>query len=166
MNKQILIVLFGSFLLAQTLNGQTVLSLEQALEQATANSPVAKQIQSTYNSNKCLYKAALGNRAPQIRFNADLPGYQRRINQVVQPDGSFQFIPVRQAYSNAGLSLSQVIPATGASISIESKINRGDIFDVENSTFYQTNPLQINLFQPLFRFNSQKFNWKQDKLRL
>ena len=38
--------------------------------------------------------------------------------------------------------------------------------DVENSTFYQTNPLQINFFQPLFRFNSQKFNWKQDKLRL
>ncbi len=166
MNKQILFVLFVSFLLRQTLNGQTVLSLQQALEQATANSPVAKQIQSTFQSNKWLYKAALGNRAPQIRFNADLPGYQRRINQVVQPDGSFQFIPVRQAYSNAGLSLSQVIPATGGSISIESKINRGDIFDTENSTFYQTNPLQINLFQPLFRFNSQKFNWKQDKLRL
>lgn len=158
--------MFVAFLLGQTLNGQTVLSLQQALEQATANSPVAKQIQSTFQSNKWLYKAALGNRAPQIRFNADLPGYQRRINQVVQPDGSFQFIPVRQAYSNASLSLSQVIPATGGSISIESKINRGDIFDTENSTFYQTNPLQINLFQPLFRFNSQKFNWKQDKLRL
>ena len=166
MNKQILIVLFGVFLLGQTLNGQIVLSLQQALDQATANSPVAKQIQSTYASNKWLYKAALGSRAPQIRFNADLPGYQRRINQVIQPDGSFQFIPVRQAYSNAGLSLSQVIPATGGSISIESKINRGDIFDTENSTFYQTNPLQINFFQPLFKFNSQKFNWKQDKLRL
>jgi hypothetical protein len=97
MNKQILIVLFGAFLLGQALNGQTVLSLQQALDQATANSPVAKQIQSTFESNKWMYKAALGNRAPQIRLNADLPGYQRRINQVVQPDGSFQFIPVRQA---------------------------------------------------------------------
>jgi outer membrane protein TolC len=166
MNKHILIGLVGAFLLGQTLSGQSLLSLEQALEQATANSPVAKQIQSTYQSNKWIYKAALGNRAPQIRFNADLPGYQRRINQVVQPDGSFQFIPVRQAYSNAGLSLSQVIPATGGSVSIESRINRGDIFDVDNSTFYQTNPLQINYFQPLFKFNNQKFNWKQDKLRL
>jgi outer membrane protein TolC len=166
MNKQILIVLFGAFLLGQTLNGQTLLSLQQALEQSTANSPVAKQIQSTYESNKWLYKAALGNRAPQLRLNGDLPGYQRRINQVLQPDGSFQFIPVRQAYSNVGLSLSQVIPATGGSISFESRINRGDFFDTENSTFYQTNPLQISFYQPLFRFNTQKFNWKQDKLRL
>ncbi len=166
MNKQILIVLFGAFLFGQTLNGQTLLSLQQSLEQSTANSPVAKQIKSTYESNKWLYKAALGNRAPQIRLNADLPGYQRRINQVLQPDGSFQFIPVRQAYSNVGLSLSQVIPATGGSISFESRINRGDFFDTENSTFYQTNPLQINFYQPLFRFNTQKFNWKQDKLRL
>jgi outer membrane protein TolC len=166
MNKQILIVLFGAFLLGQTLNGQTLLSLQQALEQSTANSPVAKQIQSTYESNKWLYKAALGSRAPQIRLNADLPGYQRRINQVLQPDGSFQFIPVRQAYSNVGLSLSQSIPATGGSILLESRINRGDIFEAENSTFYQTNPLQITFYQPLFQFNIQKFNWKQSKLRL
>jgi hypothetical protein len=70
MNKQILIVLFGAFLLGQALNGQTVLSLQQALEQATENSPVAKQIQSTYQSNKWLYKAALGNRANlMVRFS-------------------------------------------------------------------------------------------------
>jgi len=72
MNKQILIVLFGAFLLGQSLNGQTFLSLQQALEQSTANSPVAKQIQSTYESNKWLYKAALGSRAPQIRLNQHL----------------------------------------------------------------------------------------------
>ena len=166
MNKKILLLLFGALILGKISNGQVLLSLQQALEQSTSNSPVAKQIQSTYESNKWLYKAALGNRAPQIRLNADLPGYQRRINQVVQPDGSFQFIPVRQAFSNASLSMTQAIPFTGGSLSLESRVNRGDFFDNGNSTFYQTNPLQINLYQPLFRFNSQKFNWKQDKLRL
>jgi ubiquitin-protein ligase len=88
MNKKILLLLFGALSLGKTSKGQVLLSLQQALEQSTLNSPVAKQIQSTYESNKWLYKAALGNRAPQIRLNADLPGYQRRINQVVQPDAA------------------------------------------------------------------------------
>lgn len=164
MNKGVLLIC--SILLAFSLGAQQTVSLEEALQKAELNSALARQIHARYESNRWWYKAAQSNRGPQLSLNGNLPNYQRRINQVVQPDGTFQFIPVQQAYSNASLSLSQNLPFSGGVLSIQSNLSRGDIFGDQGSTFWQANPLLISLNQPLFRFNAQKWQWKQDKLRL
>ncbi len=94
------------------------------------------------------------------------PGYTKRINQNFQPDGSFIFSPIQQAFSSGFLSVNQNILATGGRLTVGSGLSRGDIFTGVNSTFYQSNLLSINLSQPLFRFNSLKWQWKQDKLQM
>lgn len=145
---------------------QTAITLRQAMERAELNSPLARQIHARWESSRWMFRSARAFRAPQLGFNANFPGYQRRINQVVQPDGTFQFIPVQQALSTGAFTLGQAIPLTGGYLSMESRISRGDIFGDQGSTFWQSNPLLINLTQPVFRFNVQKWQWKQEKLRL
>jgi outer membrane protein TolC len=148
------------------LQAQSALSLQEAIQLSQENSPIGKQIRASYESNQWQFKSSKAARLPQLNLSGSAPGYTRRINQVYQPDGSFVFAPVQQAFSSGNLSISQLIPATGGTISIGSGLNRGDIFSGLGSTFYQANPLAINLSQPLFKFNTIKWQWQQDNLQL
>lgn len=157
----ILCLLFPSLCLAQE-----KLSLSDAIRLSAENSPIGKQIRASYQSNYWQFRAARAARLPQLSFSGSAPGYTRSINQITQPDGSFVFAPVQQAFSSGNLSLNQIIPATGGTISIGSGVRRGDIFSGIGTTFYQSNLLAVNLSQPLYRFNTTKWQWKQDKLQL
>jgi outer membrane protein TolC len=164
MNKKLLICLL--VLLTRGLAAQSLLSLQDAIRLGMESSPIGKQIRASYESNRWQFKAARASRLPQLSLSGSAPGYTRRINQVFQPDGSFVFAPVQQAFSSGNLSLSQNILATGGILSVGSGFSRGDIFSGINSTFYQSNPLAINLSQPLVRFNSMKWQWKQNQLQM
>jgi outer membrane protein TolC len=142
------------------------LSLEEAIRTGIENSPTGRQIRAQYLNNFWQFKAARSARLPQLSLDGSAPGYTRRINQVFQPDGSFVFAPVQQAFSSANLSLSQLIPATGGIISVGSGLSRGDIFTGASTTFYNNNLLTVNLQQPILRFNAIKWQWNQDKLQM
>lgn len=162
MNKiLILCLLIPSLCIAQE-----KLSLSEAIRLSAENSPIGKQIRASYQNNYWQFRASKAARLPQLNLSGSAPGYTRRINQVFQPDGSFVFAPVQQAFSSGNLSLSQIIPATGGTISVGSGMSRGDIFSGLGTTFYQSNLLAVNLSQPLYRFNTTKWQWKQDKLQM
>jgi outer membrane protein TolC len=142
------------------------LSLNDALKLSIENSPTGRQIRAQYLNNYWQFRASQAARLPQLTLNGSAPGYTRRINQVFQPDGSFVFAPVQQAFSSTNLSLSQLIPATGGILSVGSGLSRGDIFTGASTTFYNNNLLTVNLQQPIFRFNTMKWQWQQDKLQI
>ncbi len=154
-------------LLSLAAQAQTGLSLPEAISLAKANSPLARQITANFKSTQWSYKAGDALRRPQISLDGSIPGYSRRIDRVVQPDGSFLFRPVQQAYSYANLGIQQNIIATGGNISMNTGLNRQDIFGTEfNNQFWQGSPIFFSLNQPLFRFNRLKFEWKQRQLQL
>lgn len=163
MNK--LIKIFLCLLLPCSL-AKAQLSLSEALRLSIENSPTGKQIRAQYLNNYWQFRASQAARLPQLNLNGSAPGYTRRINQVFQPDGSFVFAPVQQAFSSANLSLSQLIPATGGILSVGSGLSRGDIFTGASTTFFNNNLLTVNLQQPIFRFNTIKWQWQQDKLQM
>lgn len=148
----------------QLVSGQALLSLQDAIRLGQEVSPIGKQIRAAYQSNKWQFKAASASRLPQVGLTGSAPGYTKRINQNFQPDGSFVFSPIQQAFSSGFLSVDQNILATGGRLTVGSGLSRGDIFSGTNSTFYQSNLLAISLSQPLFRFNTLKWQWKQDRL--
>ncbi len=91
---------FLAFFVPFLCEGQTLLSLQDAIRLSQENSPIGKQIRASYESNAWQFKASKAARLPQINFSGSAPGYTRRINQVYQPDGSFDFAPVQQAFSS------------------------------------------------------------------
>jgi outer membrane protein TolC len=163
MNKIILLFFVLQF---QFITGQNMLSLQDAIRIGQEVSPIGKQIRAAFQSNQWQFKAAKASRLPQLGLTGSAPGYTKRINQNFQPDGSFIFSPIQQAFSNGYLSLNQNVLATGGRLSVGSGLSRGDIFSGVNSTFYQSNLLAITINQPLFKFNALKWQWKQDRLQM
>ncbi len=95
---------------------------------------------------------------PQLNLSANLPGFNRSISEILQPDGTL--IPLEQEFvqSSAFLSLSQRIPWLGSTISVNSGLRLYDDFgDIRQ---WQSTPLLVSLNQPLLRFN--QFAWDED----
>lgn len=105
------------------------------------------------------YKASL---RPQINLDATLPNFNRSIGLITLPDGSGRYINRSLMNNDLSISLQQVLPFTGGTIYAATGLNRLDVFRttaVDPNVSYLGNPFFIGFSQPLFAFNS----WKWDK---
>lgn len=104
---------------------------------------------------------------PDVSLNFTLPGYNRSISSVLQPDGSIAFRESNNANSIVNLSVSQKIPYTGGKISITNSFNRLDVFgDTQNSTSYSASWFVVSLSQPLNFFNDMEWDKKIQDARV
>ncbi|WP_435357387.1 TolC family protein [Emticicia sp. SJ17W-69] len=144
------------------------LTLQEAIQHAKENSPIAKQIRSSFSANQWRFEATKANLKPQLELTGVLPGFRRSINSVLQPDGGTLFRQQSQNFSNTTLSLSQNILKSGGTISVNSGISRIDLFNKnslnQGGSFWNTSPLYVQFTQPLFRINRIKWNWEQEKI--
>jgi outer membrane protein len=146
------------------INAQTdtlILGLEDIVRLAQGDAPDVQIAQTALNNDYWRFQSLMADFKPQISFDAVLPNLNRSIDAIVLPDGSEKFIN-RSLMSNfAGLSVGQNIPLTGGRLSAGSGLRRLDIFQtggVAGSVSYLFSPIQLELVQPLFRFNSLKWD--------
>lgn len=144
---------------------QRNLSLTEAISIAQAQSIEAKLAENIRENRFFLYQTYLANYRPQLSFLAGLPTYSRSYLDVRQPDGEIKFIPVRQNNSYLGFSLTQNIPLTGGRVSFNTDFTRFDDFS-DNLRAYNATPLNVRLDQPLFGFNTFKWERKIEPLKL
>lgn len=97
-------------------------------------------------------------------LSADIPGYEKSNKLVPQPDGSKQSRQLHQANSNVGLSASQLFGKTGTFLSLNSDIYSSFNL-IDSSGYYTSTPFEIALNQPLFKFNSHKWEQRINKLQ-
>lgn len=161
-----LIIIFLSLLTSWILRGQreTNLTLQEVVNMAKKQSIAAKQAATTKETKVWEYRTFQSNYKPQLLLNSRLPAFSRSFREVVQPDGTILFQPVRNNNSSLGLSLEQNIVATGGSVFITSQLQRFDDFDRKN-TLYNGTLLAIGLTQPLFQFNALKWDKKIEPLK-
>lgn len=143
---------------------QAPLTLNQAIELAQQNSLQMQINSQNFEIGKLNYKRDNATLLPQINLNGNLPGYNNSISSITQPDGTIKFTTVEQAYSTGTLSLNQKIVSTGGTLSVTSGLNRFDRLTGVKSINWQSQPVNINLNQPVFQFNTIKFNRKISKL--
>jgi outer membrane protein TolC len=161
-----MLVFWGGFFQTQFAKGQK-LSLKDAISKAMEASPLARQVKFRYEAGTWRYKSNRALLLPQLELNAQVPGFTRTINQIQQPDGSLLFRPQSQNFSSATMSLSQNLLHTGGTLSLNSGLSRIDLFESDqknNSYFWRSAPLFLQLSQPLFRINTIKWNWDQQKI--
>lgn len=154
------IFLIISLLIALILRGQNtlLLTLPQVVEMARNQSIAARQAATTKETKYWEYRTFQSNYKPQLTLTSNLPAFNRTFQQVIQPDGTIVFQPIRNNNSSVGVALSQNIARTGGSIYAQTQVQRFDDFD-RKKTLYNGTLFAIGVSQPLFRFNS--FKWEK-----
>ncbi len=139
------------------------LQLPMVVDMAKAQSIAARQAATTKETKYWEYRTFKSNFKPQLLLDGRLPAFSRTFNEVVQPDGTIQFQPVRFNNSSLGLSLEQQISRTGGTIYAATGLQRFDDFNRHN-TLYNSTLFAVGLRQPLLQFNPLKWDKKIEPL--
>ncbi len=139
-------------------------TLQQVVEMAKTQSIAARQASTTKETRYWQWRTYLSNYKPQLILEGNLPAFTRSFQQVLQPDGTIQFQPVRNNNSSLNLSLSQTIGDWGGNIYATSALQRFDDFDRKN-TLYNGTPFAVGYRQPLFQFNPLRWDKKIEPLK-
>jgi outer membrane protein TolC len=139
------------------------LDLLQAIEIGKERSLKTQEINYNYEAANYTFKAARSSLYTSFSLNGNLPGLNRQINQVPQPNGTILFVPTSQAYSNVTFLINQPIPVLGGSFWVGSNLARFDNFNTSTAS-WNASPVFFGLSLPLGSFNPIKWNWKNSKL--
>lgn len=157
----LLIVLLPCLLRAQE---SSRLSLRQVVALARGQSIAARQAATTKETRAWEFRTFQSNYKPQLLLTSRLPAFSRSFQEVVQPDGTIQFQPVRNNNSSVGLSLEQNLSKTGGTIFAATQLQRFDDF-ARHNTLYNGTLFALGLVQPLFRFNALQWDKKIEPLK-
>lgn len=160
----ILLVLVYSTPVSGQTAGRVEYTLQQVVEFAKLRSIDARQAATTRETRYWLWRTYRSNYQPQLSLNGTLPGYSKSFTEVLQPDGTIQFQHVYNNNSNLNLSFSQGIAATGGTIFGTTQLQRFDDF-ARNNTLYNAVPYGIGYSQPLWQFNTLKWDRKIEPIK-
>lgn len=169
--KNKLIALFVALMLIQPLwaqkdDSKQLLSLEDVIQISRAQSIAARRAETNKENRYWQYQTYRSNYKPQLGLDGVFPAFTRAFDQVRQPDGTYEFLPVSINNSQLNLRLSQSISQTGTTLFLNTGVNRFDNI-VDNDTYhlYSGTPVEIGFIQPLFQFNSMRWDKKIEPLR-
>lgn len=164
--KGVYFLILSIFCLVIPLKSQGVdkLTLAEVIVMAKGQSIAARQSITTRETRFWEWKTFLSNYKPQLVLQGNLPAFTRSFIEVIQPDGTIQFQPIRYNNSALNLSLSQTVGQTGGQIYATTQLQRFDDFN-RNTVLYNSSPFAIGYRQPLFQFNPFKWDKKIEPLK-
>jgi outer membrane protein len=148
----------------QVKNDTIRLSLQEVVAMAKEKSIASRQASTVRETRYWQWRTYRSNYQPQLSLSGILPGYSKTFTQVLQPDGTIQFQPIHNDNSSLNLSFSQSIAATGGTIYGTTQLQRFDDFD-RNNILFNGVPYGIGYSQPLWQFNSLKWDKKIEPLK-
>ncbi len=170
-NKNRLVAFIASLMLIQPLwaqqgDSRLILSLKDIIQISRAQSIAAKRAETNRENRYWQYQTFKSNYKPQLGLDGVFPAFTRTFDQVRQPDGTYEFLPVSINNSQLNLRLSQSIAQTGTTLFLNTGVNRFDNI-VEDDTYhlYSGTPVEVGFIQPLFQFNSLRWDKKIEPLR-
>lgn len=149
--------LFFSFPFRGT--AQEQLTLQDIIARAQNQSPASKWAQTRKENRYWAYRSFRTNYNPQLRLTGELPVYYKSVNQTIQDDGTFRYIPVQQTNNELTMQLLQPLSFTGGTISANSGL--GFFKDYNDGSAegeqWSGSVFNVALNQPIFSFN--RYRW-------
>ncbi|MEE9350581.1 MAG: TolC family protein [Flavobacteriaceae bacterium] len=140
------------------------LTLERAIKLAQKNSTDYKSALNRNQANYWRYKNYEAGFLPQVRIDATLPSYSKSTRRITNDNGQDIFVNQNQSRMDLNLSVSQNVPFTGGSLSLNSQVERIDIFGTNPTSGYSIVPFSINYFQNSLFYNPYKWDKKIEPL--
>jgi outer membrane protein TolC len=168
MNRK-LILLSTIFLVTFGAAAQPALTLEDIIAKAKSQSPAFKQEETKKENRYWQYRSFRTNYYPQLRLDGSIP-YSKQVSQAPLSDGTFINTRINQLDSYMGVGLLQPIPWTSGTLSVNSSVG---YFNNYNFNSLSSQPkeqwrgtvMNVQLEQPLFAFNTLKWQKKTEPLR-
>ncbi|WEK33552.1 MAG: TolC family protein [Candidatus Pseudobacter hemicellulosilyticus] len=136
---------------------QPAYSLQDIIEKARSCSYSAKLVATQQEVSYYQFLTYKSDFRPQVSFYGNAPVYNKEYYAVRQPDGSITYQHIRQNNSSIGFGISQQLPFTGGTISLNTDLARFDDFEAKRKQYNGT-PVYLQFNQPLFAVNTLKWN--------
>jgi outer membrane protein len=146
--------------------GQMAITLQQAIDMAQRQGPQARAAFAARDAARQHDRAFNARLLPQLFLGGTVPQYSRAISAVPQPDGTILYTPLNQTNGNLGVSLSQQVPLTGGTLSVQSLLSQTQLSGSQQYKSYTTTPFQVQLTQPIFRPNEQRWSIREEELSI
>ncbi len=159
MNKVYRLIL--AFLIMGSASAQSqMLDLKGAILRAQKQSPSYFRAINTAENRYWNYRQFRASLLPQLNLSGSLPNYSSAIDRVTQPDGTYDFPEREQLFLSGNLSLDQNVIWTGGRLSLISSLQRTDVYRPDRRINYFSTPISVSYFQPMFLYNSLKWENK------
>jgi outer membrane protein len=141
------------------------LSFEDVIKIAEEQSPNALMAKHRFRASYWQYRTFVAEYRPSLTLTGTTPNYSTSYDRVWNSQtGQYDYISTNIMRNIGSLGLSQNIGFTGGTIFVNSDLTLEN--DFENSTHnYITAPISIGLTQPLFRYNSLRWQKKTEPLK-
>jgi len=168
MKKILLLATISLFLLPfQNSNSQELkrLTLDDVMKLAEEQSPNALMAKNRFRSSYWQYRTFKAEYRPSLTLTGTTPYYSTAFERVWNSqDNTWDYKSTNILRNLGSLALSQNIGFTGGTISLNSDLTLENDFE-RNTRNYITVPVSIGLTQPLFRYNSLKWQKKTEPLK-
>jgi outer membrane protein TolC len=135
-----------------------VISLKQAVSIAQDSSLTAFKNKYTYETDYYSFRDYKLGLLPILKLSLSPFTYNQAIaRQWNSTNKSYEYYEERYLNNSATLNLQQIIEPTGGKIYLQTDLNRLENYTSGNSLLYSSTPFKIGLSQPLFAFNSYKW---------
>jgi outer membrane protein TolC len=168
MKKLLLSATIGLFLFSfQNSYAQELkrLTLDDVIKLAEENSPAALMAKNRFRASYWQYRTFKAEYRPSLTLTGTTPFYSTAFERVWNSqDNKWDYKSTNVMRNLGSLALSQNIGLTGGTISLNSDLTLENDFERDTRN-YITAPVSIGLTQPLFRYNSLRWQKKTEPLK-
>jgi outer membrane protein TolC len=148
-----------------TASAQQSLTLKEAIAIAQERSHLAEAARAERESARYRDRAFYSRQLPQLGLSGTLPGYNRSIIPVLQPDGTTLFRPQDQNNANLTATMSQTVPLTGGDFFVSSSLAWLSVTGEDAFRSWTSTPVTVGIRQPLLRSNVAGWDRKEQPVR-
>ncbi len=148
---------------AQTMSHS--LTLQEALNIAKQQSADALNAKQIFRSSFWEYRTFRATYLPNLYVDGTIPEIQSGFQKYVYPDGSVSYVHQQNTTYTANAYLNQKIGITGGNVFLRSGLQRLDNHTDSTITSYLSTPVNIGYTQPLFQYNTYRWDRKIQPLK-
>ncbi|GAL68638.1 TolC family protein [Jejuia pallidilutea] len=154
------IVIFPLLLFSQS----KIITLKEAINIAQKKSPDYKINLNQNQRNYWRFRNYKASFLPELRLTATLPEYRNQVRRITNDAGQDIFVNQNQLLIEGGLSISQSVPYTGGILSINTNLERVELFGLDDNIGYSIIPFTVRYFQNSLLFNPFKWDKRIEPL--
>ncbi|MFT4666146.1 MAG: outer membrane protein, partial [Gammaproteobacteria bacterium] len=137
------------------------LTLDEAIAKGQGQTPSSQLAKTRWTTSRSVFRSTMANYKPQITLNGTVPQLERSNLRNILPNGQQVFVRSASIGSTLGLLLEQDISRTGGTVFVGTNLDYFYNFasnDLDASSQFATDMIFVGLEQPLFGFNSMKWD--------